>query len=125
MPFARICITLPRGVLAGADRRARALGRSRPWLIVEAMRAYASEHQPQMRGPGVPPVGVTGRGLGPQRLAQLECDLRLTPEQRIRAAEETARLAKPRGTRARRRWILAFDRYEDYLEWKRTADLVP
>jgi hypothetical protein len=88
-------------------------------------RAYSAEDQPQVRGPAVPPVGVTGRGLGPERLAQLVSDLRLTPEQRIRAAEETARLGEPRGTRARRHWILSFDRYEDYLEWKRTADLVP
>src|SRR5881398_1521293 len=40
MALSRISITLPRDVLVAADRRARALDRSRSWLIVEALRAY-------------------------------------------------------------------------------------
>ena len=40
MAFARIAITLPKDVLAAADRRAKELDRSRSRLIVDAIRAY-------------------------------------------------------------------------------------
>jgi hypothetical protein len=55
----------------------------------------------------------------------LEADLALTPEERVREAERTARegaLARERGG-ARR--LLQFDRYDDYLQWKRREDLAP
>src|SRR5881397_3956852 len=51
MAFTRISITLPRDVLAAADRRARALDRSRSWLIVEAIRAYLAGSPSQVREP--------------------------------------------------------------------------
>src|SRR6266699_6365720 len=102
MAFSRISITLPRDVLTAADRRARALDRSRSWLIVEAIRAYLGESPSHVRDPTPTPYGMTSPGLGPLRLAQLESDLRLRPESRIRAAEETARLCeRVRRTRGR------------------------
>src|SRR5881296_909957 len=111
MAFTRISITLPRDVLGAADRRARALDRSRSWVIVEAIRAYVAGPASQVREAAPPPYGVTSPGLGPLRLAQLEADLRLTPERRVRAAEETARLGeRVRGTRGRPHRILSFDR---------------
>jgi putative transcriptional regulator len=59
------------------------------------------------------------KGLGPSRLAQLTRDLQLTPEQRVLAAEETLRQAGvPR--RPRRHHVLAFDRYEEFLDWKKS-----
>ena len=126
MAFTRISITLPRDVLAAADRRARALDRSRSWLIVEAIRAYLAGSPSQVPEPAATPYGVTSPGLGPLRLAQLESDLRLTPERRIRAAEETARLGeRVRGTRGRPDRILSFDRYEDYVDWKRKEHAAP
>jgi hypothetical protein len=127
MALTRISITLPRDVLTAADRRARALDRSRSWLIVEAIRAYLGGGSPsQVREPAATPYGVTSPGLGPLRLAQLESDLRLTPERRIRAAEETARLGeRVRGTRGRPHRILSFDRYEDYVDWKRKDPASP
>jgi len=127
MALTRISITLPRDVLTAADRRARALDRSRSWLIVEAIRAYLGGGSPaQVREPAATPYGVTSPGLGPLRLAQLESDLRLTPERRIRAAEETARLGeRVRGTRGRPHRILSFDRYEDYVDWKRKEHASP
>lgn len=126
MAFTRISITLPRDVLAAADRRARALDRSRSWLIVEAIRAYLSGSPSQVREPAAAPYGVTSPGLGPLRLAQLESDFRLTPERRIRAAEETARLGeRVRGTRGRPHRVLSFDRYEDYIDWKRKEHAAP
>jgi probable addiction module antidote protein len=56
-------------------------------------------------------------GLGSSRLAQLAADLRLSPAERARAAEETAR-AVPRNRKGRVHRVIAFDRYEDYLDWK-------
>lgn len=125
MPLTRISITLPRDVLEGADRRARALDRSRSWLIVEAIRAFLATPA-RVREPEAPRYDVTARGLGPQRLAQLEADLRLTPEQRIRAAEQTARLGRAvRARRAPTQRVISFARYEDYVDWKRTEAALP
>src|SRR5258708_31281571 len=119
MRFARISITRPRDVLAAADRRARALDRSRSWLIAEAIRAYVAGSSSPVREPGATPYSLTSPGLGPQRLAQLDSDLRLTPEQRIRAAEETARLGeRVRGTGGRPHRVLSFHPYQDYAHWK-------
>lgn len=116
--FARIAITLPRDVLKAADRQARALGRSRSWVIADAVRRYAREITT-----GVEPVAPMALrpGLGESRRAQLIADLRLTPEQRVREAEET--LPASARSRGRRPGILGFDRYEDYLDWKRFQDL--
>ncbi|HYL22686.1 MAG TPA: ribbon-helix-helix protein, CopG family [Gemmatimonadales bacterium] len=126
MALTRISITLPPDLVAAADRRARALDRSRSWLIVDAMRAYLAGSLAQGRAPSVPPDGVTSPGLGPLRQAQLESDFRLTPERRIRAAEETARLGEGvRGTRDRPHQVLSFDRYEDYVDWKRKEPAAP
>lgn len=106
--YARIAITLPAEDLAIADQVAREQQRSRSWVIAEAIRRYAA---------ALP----RGSGLGETRRAQLLADLRLTPEERVRAAEETARvsflLRPPAGKR-----VIAFDRYEDYLDWKRRED---
>jgi len=55
------------------------------------------------------------------RLLQLQADIQLTPEDRVKAGEETARLGyllhPPTGNR-----LVQFDRYEDYLTWKRLQD---
>jgi hypothetical protein len=126
MAFKRISITLPKDVLEAADRRARVLDRSRSWLIVEAVRAYVAGAPAQVREAPPTPYAVTSPGLGPLRLAQLESDLRLTPERRVRAAEETARLGeRVRGLGGRPNRVLSFDRYEDYVDWKRKADASP
>lgn len=126
MAFKRISITLPKDVLEGADKRARALDRSRSWVIVEAIRAYLSGSPAQVRESQAFPYGVTSPGLGPQRLAQLEADLRLTPEERVRAAEETLRLGEAiRGVPRPSNRLISFDRYEDYVEWKRKEHVLP
>ena len=92
--FKRISITLPKDVLEAADKRARALDRSRSWVIVEAIRACVAGAPLQVREAAATSYAATSPGLGPLRLAQLESDLRLTPERRVRAAEETARLGE-------------------------------
>jgi hypothetical protein len=104
-PYARIAITLPAADLAAADRLAREQDRARSWVIAEAIRRYAGESR-----------GETG--LGQSRRAQLLADLQLTPEARVRAAEDTARVSHLRRQPANKR-VIAFDRYEDYLDWKR------
>ena len=129
MALERISITLPKDVLAAADKRARALDRSRSWLIVEAIRAYVAAAPARVRETAATPYPATSHGLGPLRLAQLESDLQLTPERRVRAAEETARLgervrdARWAGKRPHR--VLSFDRYEDYVEWQRREAASP
>jgi hypothetical protein len=126
MALERISITLPKDVLDAADKRARALDRSRSWVIVEAIRAYVAAPASQVRESAPPPYAVTSPGLGPLRLAQLESDLRLTPERRVRAAEETARLGeRVRGPRRSPQRVLSFDRYEDYVDWKRKEQAAP
>lgn len=116
--YARISCTLPDDVLAEADRIAAREDRSRSWVIAEALRRYTAPSRTQparVREPVAPPYES---GLGESRLAQLRADLALSPETRVKAAEataaESALLRPSRGTRLRQ-----FDRFEDYLEWKR------
>jgi hypothetical protein len=56
-------------------------------------------------------------GLSASRREQLRRDLLLTPEERVRAAEETLMLDRLRhgGDPSR---VIGFDRYEDYLDYK-------
>ena len=112
----RVTITLPADLLVSADQRARRLDRSRSWVAAEALRSYLAA--PAVRKPKTHPYGRSP-GLGEYRLGQLEADLALTPEQRVREAERTAREAEvTRGTPPGR-GVRSFDRYEEYLEWKR------
>lgn len=115
-PFARIAITLPQEVLSAADRQARRLDRSRSWVIAEAIRRF---EQPGVgRESRASPYSVPIQsGLGASRLAQLEADLQLSPEERVKAAEATARLDRlirpVRGDQ-----LLFFDDLDQYLRWK-------
>jgi hypothetical protein len=125
--FARIAITLPARDLAAADRLARTHDRSRSWIIAEAVRRYAASAEageapgPSRATKGATVAAAAAPGLGASRLDQLRRDLALTPEERVRAAEETLRLTQlQHGPRPQQ--VLAFDRYEDYLDWKRRQD---
>jgi len=119
MPLARISITLPREVVAAADRRAAELDRPRSWVVVAALRAYLS--RPAGEGNRVaeatpPPYEV--RQVADARRRHLESDLSLPPAERLRRAEELGRLAR-RGKGTRRHQIIGFDTYEDFHEWKK------
>lgn len=121
--YARIAITLPAPDLATADRIAREQDRPRSWIIAEAVRRYAQAQasgvaSARARDSRAPTPPAEAAGLGSSRRSQLVADLRLTAEQRVRAAEQTARAA-PRPRRAAVRRVIVFDRYEDYLDWKR------
>jgi hypothetical protein len=83
-PFSRVTITVPPEDLAAADRLAEAQDRSRSWIIAEAIRKYvAAEAEP-----------ARAEGIGPYRLDQLIRDMALTPEGRVRAAEDTERVSR-------------------------------
>jgi hypothetical protein len=112
----RITISIPADLVAAADAKAKSLERSRSWILVEALRRY-------LRGPAVvSEPGATYRaGLGPYRQNQLEADLSLSPEQRVKEAQRTALATPYRGRRGRDQF-LTFDRYEAYLEWQRKQD---
>lgn len=131
---ARISVTLPPALVEAADARARALDRSRSWVVAEALRQYLGPEPHEDAGApsraslrvaeaAAAPYGAPG--LGEYRVVQLEADLALTPEERVRAAEETARVTEALAPRYRAHRLLLFDRYEDYLEWKRGEALAP
>ena len=56
-------------------------------------------------------------------LSRLRSDLALTPEQRVHLGEELARVTATTRPRPRFQRVIQFDTYEDYLDWKRFADV--
>jgi predicted transcriptional regulator len=114
--IARVSITLPEEVLEAADRRAEELDRPRSWVVAQALRSFVSAvHEPAS------PAYAT-EAVADARRRHIEADLRLSPEQRLRRADELARLSKLAGQRRAggRRQIIGFDTYEDYYRWKQT-----
>src|ERR1700694_243271 len=117
MPYARIAITLPPNVLAAVDKRARAEGRPRSRVIVDALRSHLAAPA-AVREPAVPAYG-TGP-VGTARREQLERDLARTPAERLRSAEQATQPAPhTRPTRQARHQIIGFDSYEEFYEWKK------
>lgn len=113
-------MTIPPETLRRADQLARRWDRSRSWVIAEGIRRL-----PPDVGGGVgmvaEPAGVAGAplstvpALDPFRRQQLEADLALTPEERVLAAERTAREAPNRSFPS---LVVSFSRPEDYHAWK-------
>ncbi len=131
--YRRVTITIPDDVLQAADRVADRLDRSRSWVVSEALRGYTAAPddagKPRartlaVRGESGPPYQVR-KAFRDAELSRLASDLRLTPEQRVRAAEEIARTAPDDRARPRYRRVLQFDSFEDYLDWKRFAEVQP
>ena len=118
----RISITIPDELLAAADAKARALDRSRSWVIAESLRKdsnresvpESSTHKRETHSNAY----SAGTGLGESRQLQLEADLALTPEQRVIEAERTL-MRSTRSDRPRLNRVLSFERYEDFLDWDR------
>jgi predicted transcriptional regulator len=115
MPLSRITITIPDELIGQADRKAAALDRSRSWVLVDALRRYLAAPVAAVREPSVDYAA----GLDAARAAQLAADLRMTPEERVLAAERTLRVDAQRGRAPLHDRVLSFDRYEDYLDWER------
>lgn len=117
MPLARIAITLPKDILSATDRRAKELDRSRSRVIVDALRAYVAS-PPVAREQVRTAYGADAVALA--RHEQLERDLARSPAERLRVAEEAARLARSlRPRRTGRHQVIGFDSYEDFSEWKK------
>jgi hypothetical protein len=75
-----------------------------------------------VREPSGPSYDVR-RAFEEADLSRLRSDLALTPEQRVHLAEELARVVPSGWPRPRFQRVIQFDRYEDYLDWKRFADV--
>ena len=123
MPVSRISITIPAALVEQADAEAKRRNRSRSWLIAEAVRRYLDSAPSGEAVREAAPVPYAA-GLGAQRLAQLRADLRLTPEERVKEAERTLRAgpSSGRSTYGRTTRLIGFERYEDYLDYKRRED---
>jgi|JI10StandDraft_1071094.scaffolds.fasta_scaffold171356_4 hypothetical protein len=117
-PLARISMTIPPDVLRRADRIARREGRSRSWVLTDAVRRLADPAPPEP-GPARTPRADAAR-LDASRRAMLVADLALTPTERVVAAERTAREVPTRRFGA---LFVTFDRLEDYHEWQRLETL--
>ncbi len=129
MPLTRISITVPKDLVTAADRRARELDRSRSWVVAEALRAWlrGRERPPSVREPEPvayaarppeTPVNVAAE-VAAARRRHLAAELALPPAERLRRAEELARLARAARPRGRRAQVIGFDSYEDFYEWKK------
>lgn len=109
-PLARISMTIPPDALRRADRLAKRAGRSRSWVLAEAVRRLELPEPPAATAAPAP------KRLDGSRRAQLTADMALSPVERVLAAERTAREVPRRRFAA---LYVSFDRLEDYLEWKR------
>jgi predicted transcriptional regulator len=122
MATTRITITIPEALVEAADRRARTLGRSRSWVLTDALRAYVGGGRAATTTVREPPATYTP-GLGASRLTQLEADLALSPEERVLAAEQSMLVPALRRRRGARRQVITFDRFEDFMAWERREAL--
>ena len=116
MAITRISITLPPELAKAIDAKARELDRSRSWVIAEAARRFveapaAAVHE---NSPAIATSEVAAA-----RRRHLYTEAKLTPEERVRRAEDLVRIARQVRQRKPRRQVIGFDSYEDFYEWKR------
>jgi hypothetical protein len=134
MALDRVTITIAPDLLKAADRRAKALDRSRSWVAAEALRAYLGfgRGSPRPEGPAVPGPGAGASAaresatpvyaaaeIAEARRRRLAAELSLPPEERLRRAEELGRLGRAMQPRGRRLQMIGFDSYEDYYAWRK------
>ncbi len=121
--IARISMTLPADLLRQTDQEAKRLGRSRSWVIAEALRRMQA-------GTGASPGLVREAGTASPYFAvheemevardrRLRAALALSPAERLRQAGELLRLARAVRPARSRTQVIAFDTFEDYWLWKR------
>ena len=128
-PIVRISITIPANLLEAADRLADELDRSRSWVIGEAVRRWSSgstaaESAATVREPAEAPYVAHRPGLGESRLAQLRADLAMSVDARVLAAEEVTRVDRLTRPSTPRHQLTFFDRFEDYLAWKKYEGII-
>ena len=131
----RITITIPRDLVEAADQWAKSLDRSRSWVLVEALRRHlrgpAGAHT--VREPAAPPYAPAAyptagsatpvdaaAEVAASRRHRLHAELALSPLERLRRAEEVARLGQPSNLPRASALVVGFDSYEDYYEWKKS-----
>jgi hypothetical protein len=120
IPLTRITITIPGNLVRKADARAKREGRSRSWVLAEALRVFLEEPpRPSVVREAVVAPYVARPGLGDQRLELLKDDMRLTPVERLRNADASTEDAFRIHRTPRVPMVIAFERLEDYLAWKR------
>jgi len=132
----RITITIPAELVDAADVKARILERSRSWVLVEALRQYLAEpvrpqlvrertaspyaSTPSPVAEATTPVNAAAE-VAASRLRRLRSELALPPLERLRRAEELARLGQPLSQARASAQVVGFDSYEDYYEWKKAG----
>lgn len=104
----RISMTIPADALRLADKLAKAWDRSRSWVLAEAVRRLDGEAGPSIESP-------KPAALDSYRRQQLVADMALSVEERVIAAERTAREVPAKSFAA---LFIAFDRAQDYDDWK-------
>lgn len=123
MPMARITITIPAELVEGADRKAEELDRSRSWVIVSALRSYLTGGATQAPSLVAESPAAYVAGLDASRRAQLEADLAMSLDERVRAAEQTALVGSMRRNERRVERVVAFDSLEDFFDWERRESI--
>ena len=101
----KIAITIPPDDLAAADALAAKLGRSRSWVLSEALRRFVAHER-------------LSHELDASRTAQLRRDLMLTAEERVQEAERgwmDVGTPTPGSFEQPRR----FADYNDFVAWRR------
>ena len=126
--YTRLSITLPSELVRWADREARRLGRSRSWVIAEALRrmeaglAPAGQGTPAVvREPVVSPYLAAGRELEEARERRLALALSWSPEERFRRAQELVEMGRALRPRRHRSQVIGFDTFEEFWTWKKAA----
>lgn len=118
----RISITLPAELVRYADREAKRLARPRSWVIAEALRAAAaaqsSARSPVIAEPATGPYADVAGELRAADQRRVRGALALSPGERLRRAGELVRLARGARPPRERVQIIAFDRFEDFWQWK-------
>jgi len=118
----RVTCTLPADLVKAADALAEREGRSRSWVVAEAIRrVLASGTLP------TPPAQVVREGTRHPHGDEFEdarhqrrvADLAMSPEQRVQVSEEMVRTADALHPRPAYHGVLAFDTWEDFQAWKK------
>ena len=129
----RITITIPQEFVEAADAKAKSLERSRSWVLVEALRRYLrNPTSPNaVREPAAAPYTTTATPASPtpppraaaevaaSHRRRLRAELALPELERLRRAEELARLGQSSSPPRASAQVVGFDNYEDYYEWKK------
>jgi hypothetical protein len=131
----RVTISIPRELVEAADRRAKDIDRSRSWVLTEALRRYLGQLSsvrgvreeattayavaPERSVGGDEPAADAAAEIQAARARRLRSELALPALERLRRAEELARLGAPPTESGVSLQVLGFDTYEAYYEWKK------